>query len=112
MTDFELKLAIQKTLNETIKARMTIEALTAMRALPESQRSKAALQLSNLVLASRQITNLRIAEIRKELQENSQDLVVGIKQLKKALNKIDNAKKVIQSTADFLKVIAKLVVLL
>ena len=83
-----------------------------MRALPEAQRSKAALQLSNLVLASRQITNLRIAEIRKELQENSQDLVVGIKQLKKALNEIDNAKKVIQSTADLLKVIAKLVVLL
>ena len=112
MTDNELRLATQKTLNEAIEARMTLESLLALQALPTEERTKAALQLSNLALAYRKITTTRIEVFRQELRDNAIDLQSGIDVMKESLAEIENAKKMIASTSQFLGVISRILVLL
>lgn len=112
MTDNELKLATQKTLSEAIDARMTLEALLALQALPTEERTRAALQLSNLVLAYRKITTTRIETIRQDLRDNADDLQAGIDAMKEALKEIADAQKMIAATTQFLSVVGRILVLL
>lgn len=112
MTDNKLKLATQKALSDTIDARMTLTSLLALQALPANERGQAALQLSNLVLAYRKITTTRIETIRQELRDNSVELQNGIDAMKEALEEIENARKMIAATSQFLSVIARILVLL
>ena len=112
MNDHQIKLATQKTLSEAIDARMSIESLLALQALPNAERSKAALQLSNLLLAHRKMTTIKIDEIRQELRSNESELTLGIDKMKAAIAELDTIKKMISATTDFLKIVGRLVPLL
>lgn len=101
-----------KTLSELRRARrdmMSAEWLTGVKGLPEADRTAAAMALLDVCLAIRRLENTRVADIRRELVENENELERGLRDLGQAGEKLHRIKTYLKAATALVATVSKVV---
>jgi hypothetical protein len=109
MSPSEVKKETLKTLRQTRNAMMTAAWMDALKKKSAEERQEAALKLLDVNSAMHELQNSVLADIRDKLIANEAALLNGIAGLGKALDNLNQVKKVINSVGKVLDVVAKVV---
>ena len=101
-----------KTLSELRRARknmMSAEWVMRVEALPETERTAAAVALLEVCLAIRRLENARVAAIRRQLADNEGDLRRGIGALERAGEKLQRVGNYLKAATALVRLVGKVV---
>lgn len=109
MTPHEMRKQTVAQLRKTFLAMMSPEWDIALEGKSQAEVTKAAKTLLAVQRARLRLGNAELADIRDKLKQNEEDLDEGRQTLDRALGNLQRVKRVLEATAAFLKIVARVV---
>jgi hypothetical protein len=109
MAPYKLRDMTIKELRATFLAMLTPEWDLALEECTPKEKERAAKVLLAVHSSRIRMGNAELANIRDKLIENEAPLIQGKKELDKALKKLNQVKKVLETAAAFIKIVGRII---